>query len=137
MSETPATHVPLLNQPLSNQQLPAPIDDTISPDKPNPGPDLADMELEIDHPIGAHHSFNLALPAYNPMSTPIFTWDDYNAIQLSSKLEEAYKTVPQWRKNCFTPPFGRAGKNFLSELSRLYMAYGTMSSLESIALKLQ
>ena len=40
-----------------------------------------------------------------------------------------------WRKNCFTPPSGRAGKGFVSELSRLYQAFGTASTLESVALK--
>ena len=40
-----------------------------------------------------------------------------------------------WRRNCFSVPFGKAGRGFVNELSRLYLAYGSASALESVALK--
>ena len=77
----------------------------------------------------------LDLPDYTSRSPSVFTWGECTATEFSTKLEEAYKTVIHWRKNCFTPPSGRAGKGFVSELSRLYQAFGTASTLESVALK--
>ncbi len=40
--------------------------------------------------------------------------------------------VAHWRRNCFSVPFCKAGKDFVS---RLYLAYGSASALESVALK--
>ena len=40
-----------------------------------------------------------------------------------------------WRRNCFTVPFGKAGKEFVGELSRLFAGFASSSLLESIALK--
>ena len=40
-----------------------------------------------------------------------------------------------WRQNYFIVPFGKAGKNFVSELSQLALAFGSASTLETVALK--
>ncbi len=75
------------------------------------------------------------LPCFTPMSSPTFTWGEYSATEFSKLLEEAYHVVVHWRKNCFIPPQNKAGKEFVSELARLYLAFGMSSTLESIALK--
>ena len=43
--------------------------------------------------------------------------------------------VVHWRSNLFRLPTGRVGEKFIKELSRLFSAFATKSSLESIALK--
>ncbi len=50
-------------------------------------------------------------------------------------LEATYTEVIHWRKNSFTVPFGKAGKEFVDELSNLYAAFASASALESVALK--
>ena len=47
----------------------------------------------------------------------------------------AYNTVVHWKHNPFRVPFGNVGKQFVSELARLYKAFATSSSMESIALQ--
>ena len=49
-------------------------------------------------------------------------------------MEDAYSGVVQWQKNTFTVPFGKAGKEYVLELSRLLRAYADETALESIAL---
>ena len=49
--------------------------------------------------------------------------------------QKHYAEVVHWMRNCFTVPFGKAGKDFVRELSKLYLAYGSASALESVALK--
>ena len=48
---------------------------------------------------------------------------------------DPYSEVVHWQKNTFNVPFGKAGKGFVLELSRLLRAYADGSALESIALK--
>lgn len=50
-------------------------------------------------------------------------------------VNDAYAEVVHWRRNYFTVPFGNAGKKFVSELSQLYLAFGSASTLEAVALK--
>ena len=50
-------------------------------------------------------------------------------------LDITYDEVVHWRRNCFSVLFGKAGRDFVSELSRLYLAYGSASMLEAVALK--
>ena len=40
-----------------------------------------------------------------------------------------------WRKNYFSSPQNKAGKEFVEVLARLYLAFGMCSFLESIAMK--
>ena len=76
-----------------------------------------------------------SLPEYAPMSTPMFTWGKLSGLAFAKYLDAIYAEVVHWRRNCFTVPFGKAGKDFVRELSRLYSAYGSASALESVALK--
>ena len=93
-------------------------------------------------PIDAHHvsqgpgsptSAPLSSPA--PLPTPTFIWGEYDSVTFSESLEDAYHKVVHWRKNTFRVPYGRAGKEFVIEMSRLYRAYADCSALEAIALK--
>ena len=65
----------------------------------------------------------------------MFTWGKLSGPAFTSSLDAIYTEVVQWRRNSFTIPFGKAGKDFVRELSRLYSAFGSASALESVALK--
>ena len=47
----------------------------------------------------------------------------------------AYDEVVHWKRNLFVVPFGKAGKEFVQELTRLFHCCGEKSALECIALK--
>jgi hypothetical protein len=69
------------------------------------------------------------------MSTPTFVWGKLTGSDFAHSLHATYVEVVHWRRNCFSVPFGKAGKDFVRELSRLYSAYGSASALEQVALK--
>ena len=75
------------------------------------------------------------LPPYTPLSTE-FSWSDYvDGATFSQKVTDAYDEVVHWRSNLFLVPYGRIGKEFVQELSRLISAFGEGSALEGIAIK--
>ena len=50
-------------------------------------------------------------------------------------MDQAYEQIVLWKRNLFLVPSGKAGKEFVAEIARLYNAYADASSLECIALK--
>ena len=72
------------------------------------------------------------LPAHVPMTNPQFRWGELNAPAFTSLLETAYK---DWRRNCFTIPKGNTGKAFVNELARLFAAFASGTTLESVSIK--
>ena len=85
--------------------------------------------------INQGNDTDVELPPPVPPSKPVFMWGTHSGEEFSSILKAIYSEVVHWRRNCFTVPLGKAGREFVSELSRLYLAFATASSLESIALK--
>lgn len=75
------------------------------------------------------------LPTFEPMSNPVFTWGSHSSSSFIKALDSIYSEVVHWRRNSFTVPFGKVGKEFTSELSRLFLSFASASALESIALK--
>ena len=78
---------------------------------------------------------NPRLPEFPSEGQPDFTWANLSGVDFAITLDAMYAEVVHWRRNCFIVPFGNAGKAFMSELSRLYLAFGSVSALEAIALK--
>ena len=75
------------------------------------------------------------LPPFRSLtSKPAFTWGSLDGATFTKAVEEAYHAVVQW-KNLFKVPFGKIGKEFVSEMSRLFYDYANDSELESVALK--
>ena len=72
------------------------------------------------------------MPFPEPVSRQAFTWGNHSAAEFTNILEIFYTEVVHWRRNCFTVPFGKAGRELVCELSKLYTSG---SALESIALK--
>ena len=53
-----------------------------------------------------------------PISTPNFTWGIHSATDFTQIIEATYSEVVHWRPNYFTIPLGKAGKEFVRELSK-------------------
>ena len=68
-------------------------------------------------------------------SSPRFTWGTRDAASFLQDLDRAYSIVVHWKRNLFRVPSGNVGKLFVTELTRLYDAFASESSLESIAVK--
>ena len=62
-------------------------------------------------------------------------WGSIDANDFSQVLECTHREVVHWRLNSFKVPAGKSGKEFVRKLSRLYSAFASASSMESIALK--
>ena len=69
------------------------------------------------------------------MRRPSFRWGSLNADDFSHALEGTYSEVVHWRLNNFKIPMGKSGKEFVRELSSLFSAFASASSMESSALK--
>ena len=69
------------------------------------------------------------------MSTPTFVWGKLTGSDFENSLHAIYVEVVHWRRNCFSIPFGKGGKDFVKELSMLYLAYRSTSALEFVALR--
>ena len=92
---------------------------------------LTDSISDLQNP----DSSSPPLPEHLPMNFPTFTWGNLSGPEFAMLLDTTYDEVVHWRRNCFSVPFGKAGREFVSELSRLYLAYGSASTLEAVALK--
>ncbi len=75
------------------------------------------------------------LPTFPPISDGIFVWGKLNRDDFVHVIESSYSEVVHWRRNSFLVPSGAVGKDFVAELSRLFLAYAESSALECIALK--
>ena len=59
----------------------------------------------------------------------------YCAADLSHALEATYSEIVHWRINSFKVPASKAAKEFVYELSRLFLIFASASSMVSIALR--
>ena len=76
------------------------------------------------------------LPPFPPLDLDqVFTWGSTDGISFTKDLDDAYTAVVRWKRNLFKVPFGNLGRNFVSELARLFREYANNSALESVALK--
>ena len=76
------------------------------------------------------------LPPSTQMSPPNFFWSEsMNGEDFIQVVSAAYEEIIHWRRSLFLTPSGKAGKLFVSEMARLFGAYGEGSALKSIALK--
>ncbi len=98
-------------------------------------PELEATSTDRDPLVNTQQDPRMELPPCSPTNEPVFTWGTHDANDFSTILEAAYTEVIHWRKNSFTIPFGNAGKEFVTELAKLYSAFASASALESIALK--
>ena len=58
-------------------------------------------------------------------------WNEDSTVDFSSVVDSinaAYAEIIHWKKNLFSVPFGRMGKTFVDELTRLFQALGECSA---------
>ena len=75
------------------------------------------------------------LPHFEELADPNFVWGSLDGPTCVSVISDSYDVVVHWRPNLFRLPAGRVGEHFIKELSRLFSAFASKSSLESVALK--
>ena len=80
-------------------------------------------------------STSVPLPDFSTVLHQPFTWGHRSGTDFAKALDKVYGEVVHWKRNCFTVPNGRAGRDFVSELARLYQAYGSSSAMEPVSLK--
>jgi len=74
-----------------------------------------------------------ALPTFVSANVPNFIWgSSLNGAEFCDRISAAYDQVVHWRNNLFMVPFGKAGTDFVTELSKVFQNY---NSMECIALK--
>ena len=65
------------------------------------------------------------LPPSTQMTPPNFIWSEsMNGEDFIQAVSAAYEETIHWRRNLFLTPSGKAGKPFISEMARLFGAYG-------------
>ena len=70
------------------------------------------------------------------MSPPTFVLSEMmSGEDFIQSIDAAYAEVVRWKHNLFLTPSGKSGREFVSELARLFRSYGEGSALESIAIK--
>ena len=65
---------------------------------------------------------------------PSYRWGSAKGSTFCLKVERCYDEVVHWWINVFSIPSGKAGKDFVSEMARLYKAYAEGSQIESLTL---
>ena len=102
-------------------------DTSDSPSQPSSNISPSDQQSSLT----SHHT---PLPEHASTSKPTFVWGRLGGSDFANSLHAIYTEVVHWKRNCFSVPYGKSGKEFVRELSRLYSAYRSASALESIAL---
>ena len=74
-------------------------------------------------------------PPPEPISTANFQWGEHDGSSLGLAVESAYAEAVHWRRNIFTIPLGKAGKDYVKEQARLFSAYSDGTPMEQVALK--
>ena len=74
------------------------------------------------------------LPTYQVMTLPNSTWGSIDGGHFRACIDQAYQEVVHWRKNMFQVPWGASGRQFVSELARLFQSHAVATALESVAI---
>ena len=83
---------------------------------------------------GENDRTSLHLPAFTPVESLHFCWGDIEGGDFAETIRAAYYEVTQWRRNVFLVPSGKAGKEFVHEVTRLISSYAQGTALESVSL---
>ena len=63
-------------------------------------------------------------------------WGAMKGQDLADSVNNAYLEVVRWRRNLFNLPTGKAGEDFIDELTKLYCHFNDSTAFKSIALTL-
>ena len=73
------------------------------------------------------------LPWFFSMSNTNAMWQDVSEEEFVTAIDD--EQIVHWRSNLFKLPSGACGKCFITELTRLFAAFATESTLEDFAIK--
>ena len=62
-------------------------------------------------------------------------WGKCSVSLIEKKITSAYEKIVHWKKNIFLLPSGKAGKDFINEMTRLVCEWNNDSPLKTISLK--
>ena len=117
--------------PVANS-VPSPTDAVGPPDAI-----VTSIQAPIASPI-LEPSAPLSPPELSPypvLSQPAFTWRHLDGKDVTQAISAAYAEVIHWCRNLFLVPSRKSGRNFVTELARLFHSYTKGSALESMGLK--
>ena len=89
----------------------------------------------VTQPLISCNSSVNPLPSYIPLPQPSFTWNDINGTDFVHTINSCYAEVVHWKCNLFKISSGQAGKEFVKELSRLFLNYAESTALECVAMR--
>ena len=96
---------------------------------------MSQMSIPDYNSVDMDSSRKANLPPFVKAHDLRFTWSEsMNGQSFSVKIRQAYETVVRWKRNIFLVPSGKAGEQFVREISRMFKAFGESTPLESIAL---
>ena len=76
------------------------------------------------------------LPTFKKVEViPLVSWASHTGEELYCEINDAYETIVHWHKNLFMIPSGKAGKEFITELSSWLNKFNNDTPFRSIALK--
>ena len=75
------------------------------------------------------------LPSFREMPTPSFMWGELEGAAFAQRISSVYDVVVHWHRNLLLVPFGKVGKAFVKELTKLFTAYGEGGAMECVAMK--
>ena len=76
-----------------------------------------------------------ALPEFTPAPMPHFQWGILTGEDFHRIIHGAYVEIVKWKRNVFLVPSGKAGKQFVREITTLLLAYAQRFALESVAME--
>ena len=71
-----------------------------------------------------------------PQKIEAAAWGELKGHALVNSVSAAYLEVVRWRRNVFNLPKGKAGEDFIEELTKIYRHFNDSTAFESIALTL-
>ena len=96
-------------------------------------PTIVADPAEVSDELNATTSYEL--PPFSEMSASHFMWGNRDGVSFTDAVDKAYNEAVHWKRNLFMVPSGKAGKQFVKELARLFQAFADQTPLERIALK--
>ena len=118
--------VPYLTYSASRARSPSPVPaqpSAVSPNHTSPASLLSSHNSVVD------------LPSFKTVSDPNFVWGVLSGNECISVINRCYSKAVHWTPNLFKVLYGKHGRSFVKEMSRLFRSYSKDSVMEGIALK--
>ena len=61
-----------------------------------------------------------------------YKWGEYNDTQVQDNINRVYEKIVYWRKNLFMLPTGKAGIQFIEEMTKLMLSWVEDTAMKDI-----